>query len=264
MKNPIVTLLSDFGTKDHYVASMKGTILTINPRCTLVDITHDIKSHDIEEGAFILSNVYSFFPRGTIHLCVVDPGVGGPRNPILLVTVDHFFVGPDNGIFTFVLQREKVKQMVALTNQKYFLSQVSTTFHGRDLFAPVVGHLSLGVKPNAFGKKVRSWTKLTFRKPQVEGRKLVGEILHIDTFGNLISSIDEEHLLHFVKGRAYFIRAGKRMIRGLKKGYWEGRENEAMALFGSGGLLEISFRERSAQKILKAEKGDQITIETSE
>ena len=155
-------------------------------------------------------------------------------------------------------------QIVALTNQNYFLPQVSTTFHGRDLFAPVVGHLSLGVKPNAFGKKVLSWTKLTFRKPRVEGRKLVGEILHIDTFGNLISSIDEEHLFHFVKGRAYVIRAGKRIIRGLKKGYWDGKENEAMALFGSGGLLEISFRERSAQKILKTEKGDQITIEISE
>jgi S-adenosylmethionine hydrolase len=169
-------------------------------------------------------------------------------------------VGPDNGLFTLVLQKEKVKQVVILTNQKYFLSQVSTTFHGRDLFAPVVGHLSLGVKPNVFGNEVHSWTKLFFQKPSVEGRKLVGEIRHIDAFGNLISNIDEENLLHFFKKNVFVIRIGKRTIRGLKKGYWQGKENEVIALVGSGGFLEISVREGSAQKKLKVKKGDLITV----
>ena len=260
MRKSIITLLTDFGTKDHYVASMKGAILNINPQCTLVDITHHVKPHDIEEGAFILATAYSFFPKGTIHLCVVDPGVGGPRKPLLFVTTDYFFVGPDNGIFTLALQRERVKQIVALTNQKYFLSQVSTTFHGRDIFAPVVGHLSLGVKPNTFGKEVHFWTKSTFRKGRVEGRKLVGEILHIDAFGNLISNINEEQLSHFVKKNPFVIRAGKRILRSLKKGYWEGKKGKAMALFGSGGFLEISVREGSAQKILKLKRGDPITV----
>ena len=114
--------------------------------------------------------------------------------------------------------------MVSLTNQEFFLSQVSTTFHGRDLFAPVVGHLSLGVKPNAFGKEVHSWTKLIFRKPWVEGKQLIGEVLHIDAFGNLISNIDEEHLLHFTKEHAFVIKVGKKIIRGFKKGYWEGKK----------------------------------------
>ena len=263
MKNPIITLLTDFGTKDPYVASMKGTILNINPQCTLVDITHHVKPHDIEEGAFVLATAYSFFPKGTIHLCVVDPGVGGPRKPLLFVTADYFFVGPDNGIFTLALQRERVKQIVALTNPKYFLSRVSTTFHGRDLFAPVVGHLSLGVKPNAFGHQVGRWTQLAFQKPWVEGRRLIGEILHIDAFGNLISNIDEEYLFHFVKENPFIIRAGKRIIRGLKKGYWEGKRDERMALFGSGGLLEISVRESSAQKRLKVEKGDKIIVQVT-
>lgn len=260
MRRSIITLLTDFGTRDHYVASMKGTILNINPQCTLVDITHHVKSHDIEEGAFILANTYPFFPKGTIHLSVIDPGVGGSRKPILAVTTNYFFVGPDNGLFTLALKKEKVKQVVALTNRNYFLSQVSTTFHGRDLFAPVVGHLSLGVKPNSFGKEVRTWTKLIFQKPRLEERKLIGEIFHIDAFGNLISNIDEKRLLHFLKKNAFIIRIGKRTIQGLKKGYWEGKENEAIALLGSGGFLEISVKEGSAQKMLKVKRGDPIKV----
>ena len=129
--------------------------------------------HDIREGAFILANAYSFFPKGTIHLSVVDPGVGGPRRPILIVTKNYLFVGPDNGLFTFVLQREKVKKVVALTNPKFFLSQVSPTFHGRDLFAPVAAYLSLGVKPEAFGNELDSWSELDFKKPQARRRGVV-------------------------------------------------------------------------------------------
>ena len=260
MRNSVITLLTDFGTKDHYVTSMKGAILNINPRCTLIDITHHITPHDIKEGAFILGNAYSSFPKGTIHLSVVDPGVGGLRKPILLVTTNYFFVGPDNGLFTFALKREKVKKAVALTNPKYFLSPVSNTFHGRDLFAPVAAYLSLGVKPEAFGPALNSWVELDFAKTRIREGRLIGEILHIDAFGNLISNIDKEQLFHFVKDHSFVIRVGKRTIRGLKKGYWEGKRNEAMALIGSGGFLEISVREGNAQKVLRVKKGDQVTI----
>jgi S-adenosylmethionine hydrolase len=263
MRKPIITLLTDFGTKDYYVASMKGVILKINPQCTLVDITHHVEPHDVEEGAFVLANAYSYFPKGTIHLCVVDPGVGGPRKPILFVTQNYSFVGPDNGLFTLALREERVKQVVALTNRKYFLTRVSTTFHGRDVFAPVVGYLSLGVKPNAFGNEVHSWTKLPFRKPKVEGSRLVGEVFHVDAFGNLISNIDEEQLFHFVKESTFTISTGKRVIRGLRKGYWEGERNETIALVGSGGFLEISAKEGNAQKMLKVEKGDKIIIQAT-
>jgi len=262
MRKPIITLLTDFGTKDHYVASMKGVILSINPQCTLVDITHHVKPHDIEAGAFILSNAYSSFPKGTIHLCVVDPGVGGPRRPILIVTSNYFFVGPDNGLFTIVLWKEKVKQVVSLANRKYLLSQISTTFHGRDLFAPVAGHLSLGVEAKDFGEEVKSWAKLIFRKPRVEGRKLMGEVLHIDAFGNLISNIEEGQFLQFVKDHPFIVKIGKKIIRGLRKGYWEVKKGETVALFGSGGLLEISIRDGSAQKMLKVKKGDSVWIST--
>ena len=261
MRKPIITLLTDFGTKDHYVASMKGTIFNINPRCTLIDITHHVTPHNIKEGAFLLANAYSFFPKGTIHLSVVDPGVGGLRTPVLFVTTNYFFVGPDNGLFTFVLKREKVKKVVALTNPKYFLSHLSTTFHGRDLFAPVAAHLSLGVKPEAFGSELDSWVELDFEKPRIREGRLIGEILLIDAFGNLISNIDEKGLLHFIKDHSFMIKIGRKIIQDLKKGYWEGKRNEPITLIGSGGFLEISVREGNAQKMLKIKKGDRIIVE---
>jgi S-adenosylmethionine hydrolase len=262
MKNSIITLLTDFGTKEHYVASMKGVILNINPRCLLIDITHQISPHDVREGAFILANAYSFFPKGTIHLCVVDPGVGGARKPLLLVTQNYCFLGPDNGLFTMITQKESVKQIIALDKKKYHLSRVSTTFHGRDIFAPVAAHLSLGIKPNAFGHKTDSLEWLRIEEPLIKEGKLLGEILHVDTFGNLVSNIEERRLLRFIRGRPFVIRAGRRTIRGLKKGYWEGEKGEPIALFGSGGFLEISVKEGSAQKVLKMKRGDPIEIST--
>jgi S-adenosylmethionine hydrolase len=262
MRKPIITLLTDFGTKDHYAASMKGVILSINPQCLLIDITHQVNPHDIQEGAFLLANAYSYFPKGTIHLSVVDPGVGGIRKPVLLVTQNYYFVGPDNGLFTFIAQRERVKQIVVPTKQKYFLSKISKTFHGRDLFAPVAAHLSLGIKPGAFGSKMNSIKRLRFQKPIIKEGELIGEILHIDTFGNLVSNIDEETFFRFTKKQPFVIRGGRKTIRGLKKGYWEGKKGKPIAIIGGGGFMEISVREGSAQKILKLKRGDPIQIST--
>jgi len=263
MKKSIITLLTDFGTKDHYVASLKGVILRIHPQCTLIDISHQVNPQDIKEGAFILANAYSFFPKGTIHLAVVDPGVGGSRKAILLVTRDYFFVGPDNGLLTLAAPRGRVKQAVALANKKFFLPRVSATFHGRDLFAPVAAHLSLGVKPKAFGSELDSWVELDFRNSRTRKQELVGEILHVDLFGNIISSIREQQFFHFTKDHPFVIKIGKRAIHGLEKGYWAGKKEEVMALFGSGGFLEISVKEGSAQKILKAKRGNLIKVQRS-
>jgi len=260
MRNPIITLLTDFGLKDPYVASMKGVILSINPQCTLVDITHQVNSHDIKEGAFILGQAYSNFPKGTIHLSVVDPGVGSARKPILIVTKNYFFVGPDNGLFTIALKAETVKQAVVLTNQKFFPSKISSTFHGRDIFAPVAAYLSLGVKPESFGPSIKSWHQIPFPDPAMKQEKLIGEIVHVDAFGNLVSNIDRKSLLQFSKGGPFVIKIGKRTMRGLKKGYWEGRKDESMALIGSGGYLEISVREDNAQKAFNVKRGDKITV----
>jgi S-adenosylmethionine hydrolase len=264
MRKPIISLLTDFGSKDHYVASMKGVILNINPQCILVDITHEVRPHDIQEGAFILANTYSYFPKGTIHLSVVDPEVGGMRKPVLLVTQNYFFVGPDNGLFTFIAQREKVKQVVVLTKKQYFLPKVSMTFHGRDIFAPVAAYLSLGIRPNAFGYKTSALKKMRYQKPIIKEGKLLGEIFHIDTFGNIVSNIDEEKFFRFIEGRPFVIRIGGTIVHSLKKGYWEGKKGEKIALIGSVGFLEISIREGNAQKMLKVKRGDPIQIIISE
>ncbi len=263
MKNSIITLLTDFGARDHYVASMKGVILGINPRCSLIDISHEVTPHDIQMGALILANAFSYFPKGTIHLSVVDPGVGSRRKPVLVVTPNYFFVGPDNGLFSLAAERERVRQVVVLTEKGYFLPKVSMTFHGRDIFAPVAAHLSLGVKPNAFGYETKSLEELEIRHPIIKDGKLSGAILHVDTFGNLVSNIDGKKLFQFIRGRSFVIRAGRKIIRELKRGYWEGKSGEPIALIGSGGFLEISVREGNAQKMLKVKRGDTITISTS-
>ena len=260
MSHPIITLLTDFGTKDHYVASMKGVILGINPGCTLVDISHQVGPQDIEEGAFVLASAISSFPQGTIHLSVVDPGVGGPRKPILIVTSNYYFIGPDNGLFSLSLLREKVKQIFVLTKKKYLLSPASSTFHGRDLFAPVAAYLSLGIKPEALGERTDTWVQLSLGKPKQKAKELVGEILHIDVFGNLTSNIDGQSLSGFTGGHPFSIRVGRHTFLGMKKGYWEGKKGEMIALIGSGGFLEISVRDGNAHKKLKAKKGDRIRI----
>jgi len=260
MKNPIVTLLTDFGTKDHYVASMKGVILRINPQCTLIDITHQIKPQDVEEGAFVLASAFSYFPKGTIHLAVVDPEVGGPRDPILIVTDHFFFVGPDNGLLTLVLHQEKVKEAFKLTGNRFFLPKLSDTFHGRDLFAPVAGHLALGISPKAFGRRIDSWKTLEFKGPLIEKKSMVGKVVHIDSFGNLITNIGEKDLNRFVGKLPFHIRIGKRRIEGTRKGYWEAERGGLLALIGSGGLMEISVNEGNAQKVLKVKRGDPVRI----
>jgi len=260
MRNPIVTLLTDFGTKDHYVASMKGVILRINPQCTLIDITHEVSPQNIQEGAFLLAGACPYFPKGTIHLSVVDPGVGSQRKPILLVTKNYFFIGPDNGFFTLAARKDGIKRIILLTHKKYFLPEVSATFHGRDIFAPVAGYLSLGANPQTFGERTDHWMELDLGQPELKGDQLIGEVIHIDAFGNLVSNIDKKGFSRFIKDRPFLTRAGKRTIKGLKRGYWEGKRNEPTALFGSSGFLEIAVREGNAQKFLKVKRGDPVRI----
>ena len=260
MKRCIVTLLTDFGTRDHYVASMKGVILGINPACTLVDISHEVRPHDIREGALTLANAYSYFPKGTIHLAVVDPGVGSSRKPILLITKNYFFLGPDNGLLSLAAQNDGVKKAIVLSNRTFFRPSVSSTFHGRDIFASIAGHLSTGIKPESVGHVVSSWVKLDFGKPWIVNGDLVGQISHIDAFGNIVTNISQQALSRFAKKRTIVISIGKREIRGLRKGYWEAKRGELLALIGSGDFLEISIREGNAQKVLKSRRSDRVRI----
>jgi len=253
----IVTIATDFGVQDAYAGAVKGILLRINPRLRIVDITHQIPSFDILEGAFNLNFYYRFFPRGTIHLLVVDPGVGGKRKGILIKSDDFFFVGPDNGVFSFVYDRENIREIRNLTNPAYFLQRVSPTFHARDIFAPVCAYLSLGVEPKEFGTSAEVCYKFKFPEPVCGKDRLRGEIIHIDRFGNLISNISSDLL----KDEKIRIKVGRRTIKGLGGFYAEAKKRELIALIGSSNYLEISVSQGSARKLLKARAGGKITVE---
>jgi S-adenosylmethionine hydrolase len=259
---PIITLLTDFGWGDGYIGAMKGVILQINPQCRIVDLAHEIAPHDVMGAALVLGQTYPFFPSGTIHLAVVDPGVGGPRRPVVLETEGYRFVGPDNGCFTIVLKRKEGVQAFELTEGRFRLPQVSHTFHGRDIFAPGAAHLSAGVPPAAMGPPVETTdlTSLPIPDPVTEGGALLGEVIWVDSFGNLVTNISQEALGTFAPDGVIEIEIHGERIRGLKSFYEEGKGGEIVALWGSAGLLEISLREQSLQQERGWGKGEQVRI----
>ena len=257
MGKPIITLTTDFGTKDGYVGAVKGVIKRTNPDAEVVDVTHEIEPFDILGAAFALNKFYRYFPRGTIHLTVVDPGVGSQRQPLLIKSKDFFFVGPDNGVFSFVFQNETITDIVVLSNKEYFLAELSSTFHARDVFAPVVGYLSLGVEVTEFGRTAKECHKLIIPEPRSSNKGLAGEIIHIDGFGNLVTNIAEE----FLQGKNIAaITVGRRRIKRIARLYSELKEGEVGALIGSSGLLEIAVNQGSAQKVLRSRIGSAVTI----
>jgi len=252
----IITLTTDFGSDDSYVAAMKGVILDLNPEVTVVDICHNIKPQNIAQAAYILSTTYHYFPRGTVHIVVVDPGVGTERQAVLLITHQAFFIGPDNGVLSYIVEESLPEiEAIALTNPRFWRSPLSNTFHGRDIFAPVAAHLSLGVSPYEFGELIPSIAALTIPRPQIgEDGVLIGRVIHIDRFGNLISDIKPEDL---PKGRI-FIEVGRHIIDDLSSSYEE--EEELLAIIGSGERLEVSLRNGSAARFLRANIGDKVKV----
>ncbi len=254
----IITLTTDFGAEDAYVGTMKGVILSLNPGATIVDICHNIEPQNILQGAFVLDTAYPYFPPGTIHVVVVDPGVGTERRAIILKALGAFFVAPDNGVLSYVLRKAREFEVVSLTNPHFWLNPVSSTFHGRDIFAPVAAHLSLGVPLHEFGEPLSSPVTLPLPEPQLEADgSLIGHIIHIDRFGNLITDIKETDLPR----DGLLIEASGYSIKGLSRSYAEG--NEILALVGSSGNLEIAAKNGKAAEILKLRIGDQIKIKGS-
>lgn len=260
----IITLLTDFGTEDSYVGAMKGVILSLHPGATIVDISHRIPPQDVTSGAFVLSHAAPFFPKRTVHMAVVDPGVGGKRNPILIETERYFFVGPDNGIFDMALQREQVKQKILLTNKKYFLRYVSPTFHGRDIFSPIAAYLSLGVDPSLFGKRIQTIKKLEFKQPSIRNGRITGQIIHIDRFGNLITNIDEGLLRRVFKNKAFQTEVDHIIIKKFVPSYAYAKEGDVACLIGGCGLLEIAVKNKSASKALMITIGTQVEVSSSD
>jgi S-adenosyl-L-methionine hydrolase (adenosine-forming) len=244
--NNIIALLTDFGTKDYFVGALKGTILSINAGANIVDITHEIPPQDIRAAAFTLLACYKNFPEKTIFLTVVDPGVGSNRKAILVETEKYYFIAPDNGLLSFVF--EEISRVYELTNKKYFAANVSQTFHGRDIFAPVAAHLSNGVEPNQFGNETKDFVRSKSEKAEAE-------IIHIDRFGNLITNLKPEDL-----PEKFALQIGGKIIDQLKNFYAEAETGEIFMIWGSAGFLEIAARQDSASKLLNAENGAKILV----
>jgi S-adenosylmethionine hydrolase len=259
MPRPIVTLCSDFGTSDHYVGVMKGVILGICPTAEIVDITHEIPPFEITEGAFSIAQAYPYFPKRTVHVVVVDPGVGTWRRPILVEAAGQYFVGPDNGVLAMVYEREKSK-VRELSNDKFFRKPVSRTFHGRDIFSPCAAHLAKGVKPAQFGKLLHDYLRPSFTKPVRTGKRTwTGAILKIDHFGNLITNLHVDEFPE-VKLRPVDIQVGLRTVRRLAVNYSATEPDEVFAIVGSSGYLEISANQTSAAKQLGCGTGAPVEL----
>ena len=248
----VVTLLTDFGLDDAYVGAVKGVVLGINPRARLVDLTHAVPPQDVRRAALLLEGAWRFFPRGTVHLAVVDPGVGGARRPIAVAAGGHYFVGPDNGLLGFCFDLPGARGVV-LTAARYHRPPVSRTFHGRDVFAPVAAHCSRGVRLSAFGPPLRHPVHLARSEPRHRGRRVVGEVLLVDRFGNLLTSLRGRDLPG-PADRGILRVAGAR-IRGLAGTYAERPRGALGAVIDSSGRVEVFVREGSARRRLGAGAG---------
>ena len=274
---PVITLTTDFGLDDPYVGIMKGVILNIVPDAQIVDITHNIEPQNITQTALILNAAYPWFPRKTVHLVVVDPGVGGGfqtpekktgdsglviRRAMLVQSKFQTFIGPDNGVLTPVLQPDS--RAYEITNKKYFLKNISNTFHGRDVFAPCAGWVASGIQQSKVGPRVLKPVRYDFPQPQLIEAVLHGEIIHIDHFGNLTTNIPEE-LIHetFISSDTIAIQVGKHRIDGLVTGYYQMKTGQPGAVINSWNYLEIFCREYSAKKKLKARTGQPVTLKAS-
>ncbi len=259
----IITLLTDFGTDDYFVGAMKGVILTRSPEAVIVDITHAIPPQDVRAAAFTLSAVYSDFPAGSIHLAVVDPGVGSDRRPVLVETADYLFVGPDNGLFSIVLDRVSGANVRHVTNTDYFLPDRSSTFHGRDIFAPVAAALARGVRPGELGPIIQDPVRFGFTACEflVDGT-IAGRVIHIDHFGNCVTNFAWKQLRHLLTEQSFCLRVKDNEIHELLRSYSEAtaKPGAPFVIVGSAGFLEISARCSSAAREFKISVGDPVQL----
>ncbi|MEM2443571.1 MAG: SAM-dependent chlorinase/fluorinase [Candidatus Bathyarchaeia archaeon] len=262
-RRPIITLLTDFGLVDSYVAEIKAVILSICPDVQIVDISHEVRKFDIRMGAFLLMRASKFFPKGTIHVAVVDPGVGTGRRPIIVECERSIYVGPDNGILMPSAQREGIKHIYTIENPRYMLGEISRTFHGRDIFGPAAAHLARGIPPSDFGPEIFDPVIPDFAKPKILGDSIEGEIIHVDGFGNLITNITPEELraIGVREGEKLTVRLGGRDFDlKLCAAYGDVEPNMPLTLVGSCGLLEISVNQGDASKLFGVRSGERIVV----
>lgn len=262
-RKPIITLITDFDTSDHFVGTMKGVIYNINPDVEIVDISHRVGSYDIFDAAFILDQSYRFFPSDTIHLVVVDPGVGTARRPILARSLAHKFVAPDNGVLSLIYEREENVEVRHITADHYFLNPVSATFQGRDIFAPVVGWLSKGVEVDKFGDPISDFIKFSSPKPKLVAENLIkGVVLKVDKFGNILTNIHPEDIPQLFEENPppFKIVINQHEITTLNLAYSMGKPSELFAIVGSSGYLEICTNRGSAAKAINVNRGAEVSV----
>ncbi len=258
----IITLLTDFGMRDAYVGAMKGVILSICEDAVIVDISHDIPPHDVHECAWVLRGACRYFPRGTVHVAVVDPGVGGARRAIAVQSGGSYFVGPDNGVLSAAFDPPLTARAFELTNDRYFLPGVSRTFHGRDVFAPAAAHVAAGESVERLGPRISDAVVIPIPRPRVTETCIEAEIVHVDRFGNLITSIDAATLAQWSKhaGSRLAVEIAGRRIDGVSTAYASAQPGELLALVESSGHIEIAVREGSAAQTLAAGRGAPVTL----
>ncbi len=263
MTAPIVTLLSDFGLKDPYVAEMKAVISTISPETRITDISHLIEKFNIRMGAFVLASAAHYFPKGAIHVAVVDPGVGTKRRALLVETKHAFYIGPDNGLLMLAALQEEIQHVYVITNPKLTRPSVSSTFHGRDVFAPAAAHLANGTPPSKFGSETHSYMIPTFAEPHFARSELAGEVLHIDNFGNIITNISKENFdrTGITENSELDIKLGATVTKlKLCSTYADADTKTALILIGSHNFLEIAVNQDSASERFKTKVGDRVII----
>ncbi len=259
----IITLTTDFGLNDHFVGTVKGVILNIFPDVQIVDISHSVQAFDVLDGALTIAQSYSYFPSGTVHMVVVDPGVGTARRPILVTSDRHHFVAPDNGVLSMVYAKEERLHIRHVTAEHYSLQPVSNTFHARDIFAPIAAWLAKGVDPEKFGDEITDFVKFNAPKPKsVDGSTLRGVVLKVDRFGNLVTNITPQDapMLFGVDPAPFRISIGKHEVTEIHANYSDGAPGEVFGILGSMGYLEIAADRGSAAKIVGTGKGSEVLI----
>jgi S-adenosyl-L-methionine hydrolase (adenosine-forming) len=259
----MVTLTTDFGLTDHYVGTMKGVIYSINPDAHIVDICNAVQSYDVLDGAITIAQAYRYFPSETVHLVIVDPGVGSSRRPLVVTTERHIFLAPDNGVLSLVYDREDRISVRAITSEHYFLQPISHTFHGRDIFAAVAAWLSKGVDVAKFGDEITDFVRFSAPKPKVMSDRLMkGIVLKVDKFGNLVTNIRPEDMpqLFLPEPPAFKIVVGKAEITRMKTAYAQGTPGEIFAIEGSMGFLEIATNRGAAARMAGADKGSEVGV----
>jgi S-adenosylmethionine hydrolase len=261
MQNPVITLTTDFGIRDPYVAEMKAVILSISPNAKIVDITHEIEKFNLRMGAFVLASASPYFPKNAAHVAVVDPGVGTQRQPILIQTKRGYLIGPDNGVLALAAKNEEIEHIYKITNRKLMMPKISNTFHGRDIFAPAAAHLAKGTLPAEFGPETRKVTMPEFARISKRRNMLVGEVLHVDDFGNIITNYGEKELeLMDIKETVNIKLENTKLKLKLCKAYAEIEPQKPLVIVGSHNFLEISINQGNAAETFKTRSGDNVTL----